>query len=108
MSKGVLIPQISKGVVMTTQLNKEEFNVGDYVTLCQTEFDGNEFDGIWRIQILIGNFCFVTTVEDYVEIDPENPPKTITVYPEHVELEELSKATDEEIQSGQRAWDDLV
>lgn len=87
-----------------SQENKTNYQVGDFVTLCQTEFDSNEFDGIYRIQVINGNVCLVTSIDEYVEIDPLNPPSTITVMREHVELVELRHATEKEKESGSREW----
>lgn len=84
----------------TTEQN--QFKIGDYVTLCPTEFDDCKYDGVWRIQFMKGNICFVTTMDEYIEIDPLNPPSTLKVLPEHVELEELYPASQIEIDNNTR------
>lgn len=95
-------PTTNSSNTKTEVTPKEQFRVGDYVTLCPLEFDGCEYDGVWRIQILKDNICFVTTVEDYIEIDQANPPLKIKVLPEHIELDELRLATKDEIDSDLR------
>lgn len=81
-----------------------KYKVGDIVTLCPIEFDDDKYDGIWRIQFLKNNICFVTTLDEYVEVDLNNPPDKITVLPEHIEVAEIKLATHDEINLKCRSW----
>lgn len=89
----------NKGADILYVLNtKPEFRQGDWVTLCPTEFDSNDYDRVVRIQGFNENGPRVTYPEDY----KYGKVESANVMDIQIELAELNHATYEECLQGQR------
>lgn len=70
------------------------YRPGDYVTLCDIEFDSDEYDHVYRVQYVKGDQVRVTTRDHYRQLPPEaNGLTPVKVLDVDIELSELNHAT---------------